>query len=327
MRLGKEESSPGLRRRYLQAASDFLFRYWSERAAGQGVSLVKPQLLFEGERLSGCGGAEVKHPTALYCTKSQEIAMALDLRRAVKAARGLGEQELLSMDLAVLAHEWGHHANRSLGLGPYKSGFSLTVKQEELAADWRTGQVLGSLLGYGAMDIDGFTRSANLMFELGDYEFIAPGHHGYPKERFEALAAGLAKELTPGQRLGTWSFDTRETFSRPLADSGNGEFLATGRKLYEVQRFEIDRTNQVATNLIGGVLGAMSCIWGSRDQCLGMAMQQGKGRAYGRYVSARLSLDCISGRFDVTEDGFEAQPIDRDGKRQAALLAQRDCQP
>jgi hypothetical protein len=95
--------------------------------------------------------------------------------------------------------------------------------------------------------------------------------------------------------------------------------------VYEVRRFEIDRSNQVATNLLGGLLGAASCIWGSTDQCLGMATQQGKGRAYGRYTTRQLQLDCASGRFDVSDDQFEPQPIDRDGKRQALVLAQRDC--
>lgn len=320
LRLG-EGRGVELRRRYLLAAHDLLHRYWSEQAAAQGRAIERPGLLFAGDRASGCGISLVQHPMAFYCPQSREIAMAMNLRRSVRSARGLGDRDLLSLDLAVLAHEWGHHVNRSLGLGPYRSGLGLTVKQEELASDWRTGIALGWLLANGAMAIDDFTRSANLMFELGDYERINPGHHGYPKERFDALTAGLASQLNPGQVLGEWTVDTRETFSRPLsAEPGLNE-----SRLYEVRRFEIDRSNQVATNLLGGLLGAASCIWGSTDQCLGMALQQGKGRAYGRYTTRRLQLDCASGRFDVSDDPFDPQPIERDGKRQALALAQRDC--
>ena len=315
LRLG-EGSGAQLRRRYLQAAHDLLYRYWSEQAAVQGKTIPKPGLLFAGDRTQGCGGGVVQHPMAFYCPQTREIAMAMNLRKSVRSARGLSDRDLLSLDLAVLAHEWGHHVNRSLGLGPYRGGMGLTVKQEELASDWRTGIVLGWLLAHGAMGLDDFTRSANLMFELGDYERINPSHHGYPKDRFDALTAGLATQLTPGQKLGAWTVDTRETFSRPLS---------TEPRLYEVRRFEIDRSNQVATNLLGGLLGAASCLWGSTDQCLGMAMQQGKGRAYGRYTTRRLRLDCSAGRFDVSDDQFDPQPIDRDGKRQAPVLAQRDC--
>jgi hypothetical protein len=315
LRLG-EGSGAELRRRYLLAAHELLDRYWREQAAAQGKTIEKPGLLFAGDRAGGCGVGLVQHPMAFYCPQSREIAMAMNLRKSVRSARGLSDRDLLSLDLAVLAHEWGHHVNRSLGLGPYRGGMGFTVKQEELASDWRTGIVLGWLLAHGAMGLDDFTRSANLMFELGDYERINPSHHGYPKDRFDALTAGLASQLSPGQKLGEWTVDTRETFSRPLSAEP---------RLYEVRRFEIDRSNQVATNLLGGLLGAASCIWGSTDQCLGMAMQQGKGRAYGRYTSRRLRLDCNTGRFDVSDDQFDPQPIERDGKRQAPVLAQRDC--
>ena len=313
---------PELRREYLLRAHELLHQFWQLEAQRQGKTLSRPELLFNGERASGCGVAEVQHPMAFYCPTSNQIAMGLDLRRGTRAARGKTSAELLPMELAILAHEWGHHVNRSLGQGPYQRAFTFTVQQEELAADWRTGILLGWLLGQGWLSLDDFTAASNLMFEIGDYERITPQHHGYPKDRFLALTEGAATQLKPGQRLGEWTVDTRESFCRPLPGTGND-----GPLVYEVRRFEIERNGQVTTNLLGAALGAASCIWGNRDQCLGMALQQGKGRAYGRYTSRQLRLDCATGRFDVSDDAFDAQPIGRDGKGQAAVLAQRVCQP
>jgi len=312
----EQGGGPDLRQRYLLAAHEFLYRYWQEEAQKQGKTLEKPELLFAGDRARGCGVNRIAHPMAFYCPESLQIAMALDLRRGTKASRGKSEQELLPMELAVLAHEWGHHVNRSLGRGPYRTGFSLTVQQEELAADWRTGILMGWLLSQGTLALDDFTAAANLMFEIGDYERISAQHHGYPKDRFTALTEGLASQLKPGQRMGEWTVDTRESFSRPIA----GAPLT-----YDVRRFEIDRTGQIGSNVFGVVLGAASCIWGDRQQCLGAALDQGKGRAYGIYTNRTLVLHCGDRSFDVTNDNFDRQPIDRDGKGQAAVLAERDC--
>jgi hypothetical protein len=183
--------------------------------------------------------------------------------------------------------------------------------------------VLGWLLNTEALTVERFTQTANLMFEMGDYERISQQHHGYPKDRFQALTKGLSSQISPGQTLGDWRVDTTETFSRVLPPEPDDAVV--GARRYEVQRFEIERGQQIATNLLGGLLGAASCIWGSQDQCLGMALQQGKGRAEGRYTQRQLTLWCQSGSFDVSADDFAPQPIKRDGKGQAAVLAARDC--
>ena len=133
---------------------------------------------------------------------------------------------------------------------------------------------------------------------------------------FRAAAERFHTQLKPGQRMGEWTVDTRESFSRPIA----GAPLT-----YDVRRFEIDRTGQIGSNVFGVVLGAASCIWGDRQQCLGAALDQGKGRAHGTYTNRTLVLHCGDRSFDVTNDNFDRQPIDRDGKGQAAVLAERDC--
>ena len=321
----EQGGGPDLRQRYLLAAHGFLYRYWQEEAKKQGKTLEKPQLLFAGDRAQGCGVNRIAHPMAFYCPESLQIAMALDLRRGTKASRGKGDQELLPLEWAVRAHEWGHQVNRSLGRGPYRNGFGLTVQQEELAADWRTGILMGWLLSQGTLALDDFTAAANLMFEIGDYERISAQHHGYPKDRFTALTEGLASQLKPGQRMGEWTVDTRESFSRPIAGGGQVGADHLVPRSYDVRRFEIDRNGQIGSNVFGVVLGAASCIWGDRQQCLGAALDQGKGRAYGTYTNRTLVLHCADRSFDVTNDNFDRQPIARDGKGQAAVLAERDC--
>jgi hypothetical protein len=306
----------GLRERYLHQAHSLLHRFWG--------SQEQPKLLFAGDRAEGCGVQQVAHPMAYYCPPSQELAMALNLRKSVRSARGKSDRELLLLDLAVLAHEWGHHVNRDQSRGPFKGGMGLTVKQEELAADWRTGVFLGWMLNNGALRVDDFTQTANLMFEMGDYERLAAQHHGYPKDRFQALTRGLTSQLQAGQQLGDWRIDTAETFSRPLKLTAEDRLLS--RRRYEVRRFEIDRSQQIATNLIGGLLGAASCVWGSQQQCIGMAAQQGKGRADGAYTQRQLTLHCATRSFDVSDDAFDPQPPEHDGKGQAAVLMERDCQ-
>jgi predicted metalloprotease len=305
-----------LRDRYLRDAHNLLHRFWA--------SQEQPKLLLAGDRAEGCGVKQVAHPMAYYCPPSRELAMALNLRRSVRSAKGKTDRELLLLDLAVLAHEWGHHVNREQGRGPFQGGgLGLTVKQEELAADWRTGVFLGWMLNQGAIGVDDFTQTANLLFEMGDYERLSAQHHGYPKDRFQALTRGLTSQLRPGQKLGEWRVDTSETFSRPLKVSAEDRDL--GRRRYEVRRFEVDRNQQIATNLIGGLLGAASCVWGNQQQCIGMAAQQGKGRAEGSYTQRRLTLNCRTGSFDVSDDAFDPQPVARDGKGQAAVLLERDC--
>ncbi len=324
-RIRDQGGGPDLRRRYLLAAHEFLYRYWRQEAQKQGKTLEKPQLLFAGDRPEGCGVNRIEHPMAFYCPTSLQIAMALDLRRTTKAARGRSDQELLPMELAVLAHEWGHHVNRALGRGPYRKGFGLTVQQEELAADWRTGILMGWLLSQELLTLDDFTAAANLMFEIGDYERISVQHHGYPKDRFMALTEGLASQIKPGQRIGAWTVDTRESFSRPSADGGQRGADPLAPRPYDVRRFEIDRNAQIGSNVFGVVLGAANCMWGDRKQCLGAALDQGKGRAYGTYTKRTLVLHCGDRSFDVTNDSFDRQPVARDGKGQASVLAERDC--
>jgi hypothetical protein len=86
----------------------------------------------------------------------------------------------------VIAHEFAHiyqyhndYLRRLLGLDQ-------TVKFVELHADFLSGFYMGGKSG--SIEVKDY---ANAFFEIGDYEFNAPAHHGTPAERYLALKAGF----------------------------------------------------------------------------------------------------------------------------------------
>ena len=204
-RLRRDDPGPDLRRRYLQAAHALLQRYWNTREL--------PRLLLAGDAAQGCGAGVVREPMAYYCPQSLEIAMALDLGRSLRSARGKPPRELLLLELAVLAHEWGHHVNREQGRGPYGGGLGLTVRQEELAADWRTGMLFGWLLREGVLDVDAYTQTANLMFSSAITSASPPSITAIPRTVLRHSARGWPPSSAPASNWvpGAW------TPARPVA--------------------------------------------------------------------------------------------------------------
>lgn len=215
--LRREVTTPGQRRRYLNAAHALLERFWAPR---QPV-----RLLLAGEQASGCGAPVVQHPMAFYCPESREIGLAMNLRRSLRAARGRSDQELLLLELAILAHEWGHHINREQGLGPYRGGLGLTVRQEELAADWRTGTLIGWLLRTGTIGVDDFTQTANLLFEMGITSGWLPSTTATPGIASTPLSAAWAARSSwgGGSAAGPW------IRPRPSADPSAGRIPGSMR--------------------------------------------------------------------------------------------------
>lgn len=81
--------------------------------------------------------------------------------------------------VGVLAHEFAHVLQ-------YVRGNNLPTKLKELHADFLAGYYLGrKRLMSGAVE-----RFARALFEMGDFEFWNPNHHGTPQERVQAMSAG-----------------------------------------------------------------------------------------------------------------------------------------
>jgi hypothetical protein len=85
----------------------------------------------------------------------------------------------------VLAHEWGHEVQFAYSwMNPNQS----TVKPTELEADAFAGYYMGLAKLWAWSNITSFF---NAVFNLGDYNFNSPQHHGTPQERLAAARLGF----------------------------------------------------------------------------------------------------------------------------------------
>ena len=82
--------------------------------------------------------------------------------------------------VGVMAHEFAH-------ILQYSRNNDLPTKLKELHADYLAGYYLGKE-GLSIAQVEVFARS---LFELGDYNFWHPDHHGTPQERVQAMVAGF----------------------------------------------------------------------------------------------------------------------------------------
>ena len=300
----------------IEAHHTLLGLYWRQVASDRVASLPPVTLMGSNGRFSGCGQARSVNA---YCPESNEIILST---RGMKRTQRFSKAKRHLLDLAVLAHEWGHHVNHNSTRGRFKH-------REEDAADWRAGRYLAWLMQKEALGVKEFTDAANLFFSIGDFHFHSP--HNNPKARYQAFIAGVGDELNPGLRIGAWNMDTPETFSRlndqqatnkPRSESQSGPATVTA----EVYRFEIERGGQIAGNLFSAVLGVIECSSGSSEGCANSLLRQGQAKPEGWYRLRTMSINCERGDFDIENDGIQRQPWERDRKGQAAVIAERACQ-
>lgn len=83
--------------------------------------------------------------------------------------------------VAVMAHEFGH-------LAQFRAGFREPGKRPELHADFMAGWYLNLRGRYAWVNL---MPALRIFYELGDYSFNSPQHHGTPQERLAAAQAGF----------------------------------------------------------------------------------------------------------------------------------------
>ena len=91
--------------------------------------------------------------------------------------------------MATIAHEFGHIAQYRSGVIDKLENAHSTVKYVELHADL----LLGYYLGVRKREEPTLSMwaSGHSLFEIGDYDFNHPQHHGTPRERISAAEAGF----------------------------------------------------------------------------------------------------------------------------------------
>lgn len=85
----------------------------------------------------------------------------------------------------ALAHEWAHQVQFEFG---WSDDGEPTVRSTELEADAFSGYYMGLAKSWSGEEIDTYFQT---LFDLGDYQFNDPMHHGTPEERVAAGALGL----------------------------------------------------------------------------------------------------------------------------------------
>jgi hypothetical protein len=126
----------------------------------------------------------VDQPPNAYATP--EIANSLGPDGTVLLGQNLMSAELAQDPsgaalIAVMAHEFAH-------LVQFKMGFQSPGRRAELHADFIAGWYLNLRGRYAWANLMPVLR---VFYQLGDYEFNSPQHHGTPDERLLVAQAGF----------------------------------------------------------------------------------------------------------------------------------------
>lgn len=91
--------------------------------------------------------------------------------------------------MAVAAHEFGHIAQFRSGVDRQLLRDQPTVKRVELHADFLSGYFLG--VRKRQQPSISVWAAGHTLYQIGDYEFHDPNHHGTPDQRVAAAEAGF----------------------------------------------------------------------------------------------------------------------------------------
>lgn len=157
-----------------------LDRFWTMTARDNGLPYSSPKLrLFKAGDLvvSPCGNEIVGGH--MYCPQNSTIYLDLSARTDSSFAR-LWQQDRDFAVVLIIAHEWGHHVQRQMGL----MHGGRTVRQVELQADCMAGLYAryGELTG--KMEPGDLDEGIAISLESGDPT------HGTGRERSQAFMTG-----------------------------------------------------------------------------------------------------------------------------------------
>ena len=102
--------------------------------------------------------------------------------------------------MAVAAHEFGHIAQFRSGVDRQLLRNQPTVKRVELHADFLSGYFLG--VRKRQQPSISVWAAGHTLYQIGDYEFHDPNHHGTPDQRVAAAEAGFRQGHDEGAEYG-----------------------------------------------------------------------------------------------------------------------------
>jgi hypothetical protein len=142
---------------------------------------------------------------ATYDNPNQKIRNAILFGENMlwELAYPVREADLNTVEIfAVLAHEFGHHMQYMAKQSPNNQAGkvlagrlnSAKTPQIELMADTISGWVLGrmNMNSRKSLGKNSIRRTLQRMYNLGDFDFNSPNHHGTPKQRVAAFTYGYS---------------------------------------------------------------------------------------------------------------------------------------
>jgi uncharacterized protein len=182
----------------LAVTAPFLDRFWAHHFDLSGLHYASPTGIYwfntpqhPGGTRSGCGMAPVGN--AFYCPLDAGIYLDEALMSGMLGRHG---------DFAVafvVAHEWGHHVQRNLGLRKANTGFPDEIgehytRQLEQQADCFAGAAAAGMFAAGMLEAGDLDEGFEIAAAIGDIPGTSPFDphaHGSGEDRAKAFERGL----------------------------------------------------------------------------------------------------------------------------------------
>jgi predicted metalloprotease len=164
--------------------------WWNSALHRAGLSYSGPRLVVAapGKRVASHCGRAVASPKddkkaypAFYCRGDKTVYLSADwLYRSIYLNFHRGGVA------AIVAHEYGHHIQHSIGIADPK------VSRQELQADCLAGVWMRSAVASGELNAADVKDGRRALRALGDTKMTSKLHHGTPAERTNWFDRGYA---------------------------------------------------------------------------------------------------------------------------------------
>jgi predicted metalloprotease len=175
---------------YEQLITAEIDNWWSSALHRAGVGYAGPRLVIAapGKKANSRCGQPVANPAdvkraypAFYCRGDRTVYLSAGwLYRSIYSNFHRGGVA------AIVAHEFGHHVQHSIGIADPK------VSRQELQADCLAGVWMRSAVASGELTARDVKDGRRALRALGDTKMLSRLHHGTPAERTRWFDRGYA---------------------------------------------------------------------------------------------------------------------------------------